>query len=55
MKVAKRIQADNGYFEVWETPDGKRVRVNTEDRQMALRRPGARARFTQQTRDRLSA
>jgi hypothetical protein len=52
---AKLIHADNGYFEIWERPNGVQVRVNTEDQQLSLRRPGARARFHQVTRERLSS
>jgi hypothetical protein len=51
---AKCVQKDNGYFEVWRKPDGSLVRFCTEDRQLSLKRPGARAAFAQATRERLS-
>jgi len=52
--TAKIIQQDNGYFEIWEKPDGTRVRVSTEDRQIALKNPSAREKFHAATRERLS-
>lgn len=46
--TAKLVQSDNGYFEIWEKPNGERVRVNTEDMQYAFAsRRDARAKFHQ--------
>lgn len=52
---AKLVERDNGYFEVWQKPDGSRVRVYTEDQQWSLRTPGYRERMHDRTRARLEA
>ena len=52
---AKIIVRDNGYFQIWQKPDGARVRVSTENTQYARRyRRGERARLDAITRERLS-
>lgn len=53
-RQARRVRRDNGYFEVWERPDGTLVRVSTEGLQIHLRNPVARRAFTEGTRARLS-
>ena len=56
MTKAKIVQKDNGYFEIWEKPDGDKVRINTEQYQYSFRyEAGARTAFHQKTRERLSA
>lgn len=54
-KQPKLKAKDNGYFEVWEKPDGEIVRVYTEDRQFEFRSiSGAKTRFHDGVRVRLS-
>jgi hypothetical protein len=53
--TAKLITRDNGYFEVWQKPDGTEVRVTTEYVQWRLRHErGYRAVFHAETKARLS-
>lgn len=52
MSAARLVTADNGYFEVWERPDGTRVRICTEYGEVDT--AGGRTRFHAKVRARLS-
>jgi len=55
-KTPKIVKKDNGYFEIWEKPNGEQVRVTTEYLQYSFRsNRDARRKFHNDVRERLSA